>query len=404
MSETSPVRVFISYSHADNALRRKLERHLVALKNQHLIEVWSDRQIDAGIEWEHSIRESLEAAEIILLLISADFLASDFCQQTELKCAVERHAAGQARVIPVFLKPCHWEGAVFGRLQGVPEDARPVTTFSDPDRAFVMIAEAVRKAASDLRLPRRRWTRDRPPEPAPLNPSPEDAAAKGVPPGGAPHVELGRTPGMSESVANPEWEPPPIPPPSHLETFTSFLNNTAKRTASGLITRSKTLPALITPLRRRPRLIIASAVLIVLLLIGFFILPERSQIKEAEPNNIFSSATAMDVGKSAIANISDSKDVDFYKIRIPDDFTGSVDILLNNLSGSDGFAPSIKIYNESFDNIKDIYSMYRGSYLAYVLPINKGVRAFYISVGNHRYATSGGSDAGRYELSVLPHS
>ena len=73
---------------------------------------------------------------------------------------MDRHAAGQARVIPVFLRPCDWKGSVFGRLQGVPEDARPVTNFGDRDKAFAMITEAIRKAATDLRSSRRDWTRE----------------------------------------------------------------------------------------------------------------------------------------------------------------------------------------------------------------------------------------------------
>ena len=96
--------VFYSYSHKDEALRDELEKHLALLKRQGLITNWHDRRIGAGDEWRDQIDAHARSAQIILLLISADFLASDYCYDVEMKLALERHAAHEAVVIPIILR------------------------------------------------------------------------------------------------------------------------------------------------------------------------------------------------------------------------------------------------------------------------------------------------------------
>ena len=109
--------VFISYAHEDRVLRDKLETHLSVLQNQGLINLWYDGHIIAGTEWEKQIMHHLRTDKIILLLISADFMASKFCYSIELKEAIERHEANDARVIPIILRPTYWKGAPFAKLQ-----------------------------------------------------------------------------------------------------------------------------------------------------------------------------------------------------------------------------------------------------------------------------------------------
>lgn len=150
MPQSRPLHLFISYAHEDDPYRRELETHLIALKRQGLIKIWSDRAIEAGQEWEKSISEQLEAADIILLLISSDFLASEYIYNRELKRAVERHNASQARVIPVFLRPCDWKGTPFGKLQGVPDNAKSISQWRNLDEAFNHVTQAVRRAAESL--------------------------------------------------------------------------------------------------------------------------------------------------------------------------------------------------------------------------------------------------------------
>lgn len=143
--------LFFSYSHADEALRDQLEKQLAMLRRQGVIETWHDRRIGAGEEWAAAIDQHVETDDIILLLVSPDFLASDYCYDKEMLRAVERHEAGEAIVIPVILRPCDWHDAPFGKLQAVPKDGKPVTVMPNTDAALLEVAQAVRAAVDRLR-------------------------------------------------------------------------------------------------------------------------------------------------------------------------------------------------------------------------------------------------------------
>src|SRR5215470_2097339 len=112
-----PIEVFFSYAHRDEALRNDLAEHLRLLERQSIITGWHDRRLTGGTEWAGAIDEHLRDAQIILLLVSAAFLASDYCYDVELRHAIDRHESGEARVIPVILRPVDWHSASFGKLQ-----------------------------------------------------------------------------------------------------------------------------------------------------------------------------------------------------------------------------------------------------------------------------------------------
>lgn len=150
----APVEVCISYSHKDYRLREKLETHFSLLKRQGVIDAWHDRRITAGREWASAIDEHLDRAALILLLVSADFLASDYCYDREMTRALERHDAGDARVIPIILRPVDWHNAPFARLEALPRDGKAVTDWSSRDRAFKDIAEGIRRAVAEIRAHR----------------------------------------------------------------------------------------------------------------------------------------------------------------------------------------------------------------------------------------------------------
>lgn len=143
--------VFFSYSHADESLRDQLEKQLSMLKRQGVIETWHDRRIGAGQEIALAIDEQINRDDIILLLVSPDFLASDYCYDIEMKRAMERHELGEAIVIPVILRACDWHHAPFGKLNAVPRDGKPTTQWIDIDEAFLQVAKAVRDAVSRLK-------------------------------------------------------------------------------------------------------------------------------------------------------------------------------------------------------------------------------------------------------------
>ena len=150
-SENQAIEVFFSYAHEDEELRDELAKHLKLLERQKVISAWYDRDISAGDDWKQEIEQRLNSADVILLLISADFLASDFCWGVELKRAMERHETGGARVIPIILREVDWKGAPFGKLQALPKNAEPVTNWANRDQAFADIARGIRKAVSELK-------------------------------------------------------------------------------------------------------------------------------------------------------------------------------------------------------------------------------------------------------------
>ena len=146
------IEVFCSYAHADERWRQELDAHLSPLKRQGLISTWYDRHIIPGTNWADAIDLHLESASVILLLISPNFFASDYCYGIEMKRALERHKANKARMIPILLRPVHWQGAPFEQLQILPTNAQPITTWSNQDEAFADVVAGIRRAIEDLFL------------------------------------------------------------------------------------------------------------------------------------------------------------------------------------------------------------------------------------------------------------
>ena len=123
------IELFFSYSHKDEVVRDELETHLVMLKRQGVIQTWHDRRIVAGDEFDGQISENLESAGIILLLVSPYFLASNYCYDVEMTRAMERHEAGEARVIPVIVDPCEWHPTPFGNYLPCPKTGSQSQSF-----------------------------------------------------------------------------------------------------------------------------------------------------------------------------------------------------------------------------------------------------------------------------------
>src|SRR5579871_1749662 len=139
------VEIFCCYARKDQQLLNDLKSHLSSLERQGLITVWADTDIGAGSDWEQEIDKHLDTADIILLLVSPAFIASDYCYSKELKRAMDRQEHGNVHVIPIILRPTAWEKAPFGKLQALPKNALPVTSWHDRDEAFINIVEGIRK-------------------------------------------------------------------------------------------------------------------------------------------------------------------------------------------------------------------------------------------------------------------
>ena len=144
------IKLFYCYAREDKPLRDELEKHLSWLKRRYQLTNWHDREILPGEEWEQAIDTHLNTAHLILLLISPDFMASDYCYSKEMKRALERHQAGTCRVVPILLRPTYWEGAPFSHLQLLPTDARPITRWPDRDEAFQDVVGEINRTIKDL--------------------------------------------------------------------------------------------------------------------------------------------------------------------------------------------------------------------------------------------------------------
>ncbi|MFM9947966.1 MAG: TIR domain-containing protein [Saprospiraceae bacterium] len=138
-------KLFFSYSKYDREYLEQLFRHLSVLRRKGKIAAWDDHQILPGEEWDGVIKTQLVEADIILLLISSDFLATDYIWDVEIKTAMERHDQKSATVIPIVLRPCSWEDTPFGKLNGLPSKAKPVSSYGDRDQAWLEVVQGIER-------------------------------------------------------------------------------------------------------------------------------------------------------------------------------------------------------------------------------------------------------------------
>src|SRR5579859_2705611 len=144
-SMTGRLEIFCCYAHRDQSHLLQLKNHLSLLLRLQLINnIWYDADISSGADWEREIQKHLSNAQVILLLVSPDFMASDYCYDEEMVRAVERHDRGEVTVIPIILRPFYaWQKAPFGKLQALPPGAKPITDWQNRDKAFVAVASGI---------------------------------------------------------------------------------------------------------------------------------------------------------------------------------------------------------------------------------------------------------------------
>ncbi len=145
-------KVVFSYSHVDEQLRNELEKHLSPLKRMGQIETWHDRRINPGDAFDDEISQNFAEANIVLLLVSPDFIASNYCYDVEMTNALQRNESGDAIVIPVILRPCAWHSLPFGKLLAATIDGKPIVKFTHIDDGFVEVVSAVSKALDKVNL------------------------------------------------------------------------------------------------------------------------------------------------------------------------------------------------------------------------------------------------------------
>lgn len=143
------IKLFYCYAREDKSLCNELDKHLSWLKQRYRLTIWHDSKILPGEEWEQSIDTNLNNANLILLLISPDFMASEYCSK-EMQRALEQSKARTCRVISILLRPCYWKDAPFSSLQLLPTDAKPVTRWTDRDEAFENVVTEISRTIEDL--------------------------------------------------------------------------------------------------------------------------------------------------------------------------------------------------------------------------------------------------------------
>lgn len=143
------IEIFVSYSHKDERLKNDLIAHLSVLEREGLVKDWHDRKIAPGVEWSFEIDQHLDSSSIILLLISSDFIHSDYCYEKEMQHALKRHKNKNAIVIPIILRECDWKKAAFADLQALPKDGKPIKSWSDKDKAFKEVTMGIRKSIKE---------------------------------------------------------------------------------------------------------------------------------------------------------------------------------------------------------------------------------------------------------------
>ncbi|RSK39577.1 toll/interleukin-1 receptor domain-containing protein [Hymenobacter perfusus] len=144
MASSSAKSIFICYSHVDEEVKKQLIAHLSALKRKGLVSYWHDREILPGQDWDKEIKSKIGSADIIIPLISSDFLASEYCIGTELTIAMQRHVEGKALLVPVIARPCDWHSMDFSAIQALPKDGKPITKWPDRDEAILDVINGLK--------------------------------------------------------------------------------------------------------------------------------------------------------------------------------------------------------------------------------------------------------------------
>lgn len=144
-------KVFISYSHKDEEFKDSLIEHLSGLIRSGSISEWNDRRIVSGTDWSHEINENIKNSDLILFLISASFLTSDYCMNIEVETALSMHKSGEAQLIPIVIRAVDWSDSPLSKLQALPRDARPIASWTNKDEAWVNVIQGIKKHINEFK-------------------------------------------------------------------------------------------------------------------------------------------------------------------------------------------------------------------------------------------------------------
>lgn len=138
------IRLFISYAHPDEVYKDKLVKFLSAMKRQGIIDLWTDREITVGEQWDDEIKKGLQNSNVILFLISSDFMASDYINDVEIAEAIRRHKAGEVTIVPVIIRPSDFTSLPLKKFQALPKNALPISKWQNEDEAFMDVVNGLK--------------------------------------------------------------------------------------------------------------------------------------------------------------------------------------------------------------------------------------------------------------------
>lgn len=144
------ISLFISYSHKDEGIKSELVNHLSGMKRMGLISEWNDRKILPGEEWDTIIKNKIEQADVILFLISSDFMASDYINDVEIKKAIDRYQQKSVKIVPIIVRPCDFESFPVSQYQALPKDAKAISLWDDKDEALLDVVKSLKKLLQQL--------------------------------------------------------------------------------------------------------------------------------------------------------------------------------------------------------------------------------------------------------------
>lgn len=148
------VRLYYSYSTADEELRQELEQHLALMRRRGLLTTWGHTDVSPGDQWADARKSHIDDADIVLLLVSASFMGSDACFNDEMQRALARHQSGSCRVVPVLLRPVDWHQAPFAKLRPLPRGGLPITSWGSHDEAWQEVARDIRQIIEAISVDR----------------------------------------------------------------------------------------------------------------------------------------------------------------------------------------------------------------------------------------------------------
>jgi TIR domain len=145
MAMKRPATAFISYSHRDEVALQSLITHLAMLRREGSIAEWFDQKILAGGEIDQEVSRQLDKCDLFLPLLTPDFLASNYCYETEMQRAIERHESGEMHIVPLVIEPCDWKASPLKRFKALPRDGKPVAEWTNKNNAYLDIVTELRR-------------------------------------------------------------------------------------------------------------------------------------------------------------------------------------------------------------------------------------------------------------------